>query len=149
MAGRLLRAGRLSQAEIAREVGVSRTSVMRWQRQLAAGGLPKLRRRRPPGRPSRLTVDQWRDLLGMLQRGARATGFETEQWTLRRVAAIIERQFGVRYHFRSLWRALRAHRWSPQRPIARARERDDAVVEAWLTRDWPRIKKGLAEQDAP
>jgi putative transposase len=148
-AAQLLRAGRVTQAEIAREVGVSRTSVMRWQQQLARGGVRALRRRTAPGRASYLTPAEWRQLLRLLARGAMRAGFETEQWTLPRIAVVIEQHFGVAYHPRSLGRALRVRGWSPQQPIARARERDDALVEAWLKRDWPRIKKGLAEVGAP
>ena len=145
----LLQAGRMTQAEIAREVGVSRASVTRWKQRLAEAGVRGLRRRKPPGRASRLTAAQWRQLGKMLDRGARAAGFDTERWTLRRVAAVVERRFGVQYHFRSLGRALRAQGFSPQQPIARAHERDDALVEAWLRRDWPRVKKGLVEQGTP
>jgi transposase len=148
-AGRLLRAGRLSQAEIAREVGVSRASVTRWKRRLACGGIRALRQRRAPGRASRLTAAQWRRLGRALDRGALAAGFETEQWTLRRVAAVVERRFGARYNPRSLGSALRAHGFTPQRPVPRAKERDDALVEAWLKRDWPRVKRGRAEAGAP
>ena len=148
-AGRLLRAGRLTQAEIARELGVSRASVTRWKQRLARAGLQGLRRRRAPGRASRLTAAQWRRLGRVLDRGALAAGSATEQWTLRRIAAVVERLFGVRYHPRSLGRALRARGFSPQRPVARARERDDALVAAWLRRDWPRVKKGLAAAGAP
>src|SRR5262245_3085312 len=143
-AGRLLRAGRRSQAEVAREVGVSRASVTRWRQRLAGGGLRALRRRRAPGRASRLTAAQWRRVGRVLDRGALAAGFETEQWTLRRVAAVVERTFGVRYHPRSLGRALRPRGFSPQQPVPRAAERDDARVAAWLERDWPRVKRGLA-----
>lgn len=143
-AGRLLRAKRLSQAEVAREGGVSRAAVTHWKRRLEPAGLRGLRRRRPGGRASRLTAAQWGQLLRRLRRGAVAAGFETERWTLRRIAAVVERTFGVRSHFRSLGRALRARGWSPQQPVARARERDDALVAAWLRRDWPRIKRGLA-----
>ncbi|MGH2354126.1 MAG: winged helix-turn-helix domain-containing protein, partial [Chloroflexota bacterium] len=75
--------------------------------------------------------------------------FETERWTLRRIAVVVERPCGVRYHFRSRGRALRARGWSPPQPVPRARERDDALVEAWLRRDWPRIKRGLAAPDVP
>ncbi|HEU4647434.1 MAG TPA: helix-turn-helix domain-containing protein [Gemmatimonadales bacterium] len=49
------------------------------------------------------------------------------------------------------WRTLRRllHRgWSPQRPVPRAKEREEALVEAWLRRDWPRIKKGLVDLGA-
>jgi transposase len=148
-AARLLRAGRLTQAEIARRVGVSRASVTRWKGRLGRDGLRGMRRRASPGRPSRLRPAQWAQLLRLLRGSAVAAGFETERWTLRRIAALVERTFGVRYHPRSLRPALRARGWSPQLPVARARERDDALVEAWLKRDWPRIKKRLAAQGTP
>ena len=148
-AARLIRRGGRSQAEIARYVGVSRASVTRWKRALERQGLGGLRHRRPPGRPSQLAPGQWQRLLRLLQHGAMAAGFDTERWTLRRIAVVIARDFGVRYHPRSLGRALRAQGWSVQQPRPRAKERDDALVEAWLKRDWPRVKKGLAAQDAP
>jgi transposase len=149
VAAQLLRTGKRSPAEVAREVGVSRVSVTRWKHRLVRGGVRALRQRRAPGRASYLTGTQWRQVLRVLARGARRAGFETEQWTLPRIAAVVERHFAVRYHPRSLGRALRARGWSPQQPIARARERDDALVEAWLRRDWPRIKGGLAAAGAP
>ena len=148
-AARLLRAGKLSQAEIARHLGVSRAAVTHWKQRLEQQGARGLRRRTSPGRPSHLTAAQWRQLLRILARGAVAAGFDTERWTLRRIAAVIRRRFGVRYHFRWLGAALRARGWSPQRPIAHARERDEALVAAWLRRDWPRVKRGLAAAGAP
>jgi transposase len=84
-AGRLLRAGHLSQAEIARRWDVSRTAV----RQGA------LKRRAKPGRPARLTPRQWQQLLDVLARGAIKAGFETERWTRPRVRIMIQRRFGV------------------------------------------------------
>jgi putative transposase len=145
----LLRAGRVTQAEIARRMGVSRASVTRWKQRLARGGVRGLRRRAPPGRPSRLSLSQWARLLRRLRGSAAAAGFETERWTLPRIAVVVRRTFGVRYHPRSLGPARRARGWSPQVPIARARERDDALVAAWLRRDWPRIKGGLAAPGEP
>src|SRR5215831_6140370 len=91
-AGRLLRADRLSRAEIARRLGVSRMAVSQWAARLAdsPGGLAALKRRRKSGRPPRLTAQQWQDLLGALAEGAMRSGFETERWTLPRVRAVIE-----------------------------------------------------------
>lgn len=146
-ASRLLRTGKLSQAEIARHMGVSEASVTRWKQRLDQHGVRGLRHRRPPGRPSRLTALQWRQLCRLLRHGAQAAGFATERWTLRRIAQVVEREFGVRYQFRALGPALRARGWSPQQPVLRAKERDDALVAAWLKRDWPRVKKELAAQD--
>ena len=148
-AARLLRGKGASQAAIARELGVSRASVTRWKLRLEQEGLRGLRRRAAPGRASALTAAQWRQLFRILGRGAQAAGFETDRWTQCRIAAVIRREFGVRYHFHSLSRALRAQGWSPQRPIPRAKERDEAIIAAWLRRDWPRSKRGLVSAGVP
>jgi transposase len=147
-AGRLLQAGHLSHAAIARQMGVSRTAVSKWAMQLRRhqGELKSLRNRRVPGRPPRLTTEQWQDLLQVLSRGALQAGFDTDRWTLRRLRALILVEFSVEYHAHYLARRLKALGWSPQHPAVYARERDDALVQAWLTRDWPRIKKRLAAE---
>ncbi len=136
----LLKAGELSQAEIARHLGVSRTTVTRWAQQLEAG--KSLRRRVAPGRPAKLTRAQQQTLRRWLKRGARAAGFPTERWTLGRIRRVIEREFGVTYHVNSLSDVLDGLGWSLQQPVAHAQERDEDVIQAWLKQDWPRIKKG-------
>jgi transposase len=148
-AARLIRGKGASPAGIARELGVSRAAVTRWKQRLEQEGLRGLRRRTAPGRASALTAAQWRQFFRILRRGAQAGGFETDRWTQPRIAAVIRREFGVQYHAHSLRRALRAQGWSPQRPIPRAKERDEAVIAAWLRRDWPRIKRGLGSAGVP
>ena|SRR5882724_205519 len=144
VAGRLLRAGRLSQADIARHVGVSRAAVSQWAARLRArpGGLAGLRQRPRSGRPPRLSAAAWRQVLTRLARGARAAGFATERWTLSRIALVLRREFGVRYHPHSLSAVLRARGWSPQRPASQAREQDEAAVASWRRRTWPGLKRG-------
>src|SRR5512143_3651042 len=78
--GRLLKAGKLSQAEIARRLGVSRATVSDWAKQVSAGGLRALRRRSAAGRPSRLTNRQKKRLVQILKKGASTAGFPTERW---------------------------------------------------------------------
>ncbi len=67
-AARSLRAG-LSQAEVARKVGVHRQSVSRWARELEQSGLRGLRKAERTGRPPRLSAAQLRDLERALKRG--------------------------------------------------------------------------------
>lgn len=114
-AGRLLKTGELSQAEIARRVGVSPAAVCNWAARLQADGatLTALETRTPKGREPRLSADQWCRVLEILAKGALARGYDTDRWTLRRVADVIREQFGVSYHHRSLGRCLRARGWSP------------------------------------
>ena len=82
-------------------------------------------------------------MAGLVRAGARTSGFPTERWMLMRVAHLIHRTFGVRYHPNSL--ADRLHRLglSPLQARTRAKERDDVSVEAWLRRDWPCIKRRI------
>lgn len=142
---RLLRAGRLSQADIARQLGVSRAAVSQWAARLHATGTRASLARRPhPGRPPQMGEAEWARLFAILRRGARASGFDTERWTQRRIAVVLERALDITYHPRSLSALLHAHGWSPQRPATRARERDETLIAAWLTRDWPAVKRGLA-----
>ena len=145
-AGRLLRAGHLSQAEIARRLGVSPAAVCQWAKQLREfpRGLAGLRRHPKPGRPPRLTPAQWREVLTILARGAKHSGFETERWTLPRIRAVIHRRFGVVYHVDYLSSRLRSLGWTPQVPAVWAAERDEELIRAWLDRGRPRIKKRLA-----
>jgi transposase len=63
-------------------------------------------------------------------------------WTAPRVAAVIERGFGVRYHPAHVSRLLRALGWSVQQPTRRATQRDQAAIAAWYTERWPALKKG-------
>jgi transposase len=137
----LLRQGRLSQAQIARRLGVSRASVCRWAATLAQEGRRGLEARPIPGRIPRLDEKAWARLGRLLDGGAVAVGFATERWTLKRIAALIEREFGVHYHPRYLERPLKAHGFSVQRPATRAKERDELVIAVWPKREWVALKK--------
>jgi putative transposase len=140
-AATLLRQGRLSQAEIARQLGVSPASVSRWAGTLAQQGRRGLEAQPITGRPPRLDEKAWARLSRLLDLGAVAAGFATERWTLKRIAALIEREFGVHYHPRYLERPLKAHGFSVQRPATRAKERDELVIAVWPKRDWVALKK--------
>jgi transposase len=87
-AGRLLMDG-MRQAQVAREVGVTRKAVSLWNKQLIAAGLLGLEGR-PRGRPAGLSEQQRRELHRLLMNGALAQGFATELWTVRRVRQLIE-----------------------------------------------------------
>ena len=87
----------LSQSQVARKFGVSRTTASRWHRALSGRGVEALRKRRAPGRPSRLNAEQLRAVAEVYQAGPRAAGFDSERWTTARFADAIHARFGVRY----------------------------------------------------
>jgi transposase len=65
---------------------------------------------------------------------------------LPRIQKLIQREFHVTYHPNYLSRLMDRLGFSLQQPLPRARERDEALVRAWLAHDWPRIKKSAAER---
>jgi putative transposase len=87
----------VTQSQVARRYGVSRTTASRWQRSIVVKGVEGLRKRRATGRPSRLTADQVDGIRNMYLDGARLYGFSTDRWTTGKLAEAIERRFGIRY----------------------------------------------------
>jgi len=96
MAAQDLQSG-LSQSQVARKFGVSRTTASRWHRALDGNGVEALRKRRAPGRPSRLSGDQLHGVADIYQAGPRAAGFDSDRWTTVRFADAIHARFNVRY----------------------------------------------------
>jgi transposase len=136
-----------TQAQVARELGVSPQSAHRWHARWKAGGTASLHAPARQGGPSKLTAADWQAVEQVLDAGAEAAGFESDLWTLKRVAAVIEQLTGVGYHVGHVWWLLRGHGWTPQRPIRRAVERDEAAITRWVARDWPRIQQTPASSD--
>ena len=127
----------LMPTKIARALRVARRTVYNWK----ARGTGEEAALQKPGPESRLTPRQGQRLLGMLERGAAAHGWRSDLWTGRRIAALIERKWGVRYHFKSIPRLLAGWGWSWQKPARQAAERDEAATRRWRAEAWPRIKK--------
>ena len=87
----------ITQSQVSRKFSVSRTTASRWHRALRGKGVEALRKRRAPGRPSRLNAGQLAGLAEIHQAGPRAAGFDSDRWTTARFAEAIWARFGVRY----------------------------------------------------
>lgn len=131
----------LSLHEIARRLGCHASSVLRWRNALQAGGPEALKAKPVPGRPPRLTGKQKTQLVRLLTHGAMAHGYRTALWTTQRIAELIERRLGVKYHRNHVGKLLHQLGWSHQTPERRAVERDEAAIAEWKQSGWPRVKK--------
>jgi transposase len=135
-AGRLFAKGK-TQAEVSRELEVSRQSVSRWYADWQAGGNRALTGAGRAGRMPKLSERQREEVVTELERGPLTHGYPTDMWTLARVAEVIEATTGVSYHPGHVWRILRQMGWSRQRPARRAVERDDEAIARWVARISP------------
>ena len=129
--------------EVARLLGCAPSSVMRWRDRRRRGGVKALKVGASPGRPSKLTALQRRQLIRLLLRGAMAHGYTTEVWTTGRITEVIEEHFSVTYHRDHVGRLLHGLGWSAQTPERRAVERDERAIKHWKGKRWPRVKKTL------
>jgi len=131
----------LAQAEVARQLSVSRQAVSVWFVAWQKSGKKALAAAGRAGRKPRLTSSQLKKVEAALLKGPRANGFDADLWSLPRIAKVIARQTDVRYHPGHVWRVMRDLGWSAQKPQTKARERDEASIHHWKTRTWPNIKK--------
>lgn len=130
-----------SPAEVGRVLGVSRQNASVWHQRWTAHGIKGLKGAGRAGRRPKLPRERFKEVARALLRGPRAYGYTTEFWTLERIARVITKTCQVSYHPGHVWRLLGQLGWSCQRPMRRARQRDEAAIARWCRDTWPRIKK--------
>ncbi|GHO61234.1 hypothetical protein KSC_001260 [Ktedonobacter sp. SOSP1-52] len=122
--GRRMRAWELQeqgwkQKGIAAALGVTEGAVSQWLKKAREQGKNVLRHQPPPGATPKLSQEQRAQLPVLLSQGAEAFGFLGQVWTTKRVAQMIQQQFGASYHPAHCSRLLRAIKWSRQKPSKR------------------------------
>lgn len=145
---RLLEKGDWNQSEVARRVQVCRQTVSRWADQFQASGKESLKKAERAGRRPELTEADHERLQELLLKGPERLGYETPLWTCARVAHLIDKEFGVEYHPGHVWKILDGLGWSCQRPVGRARERNEQEIRRWRRVRWPEIKKKAKKKGA-
>ena len=131
----------LNNSEIGRRLKVCNQTVSRWRKQRLSGGAQALKAAGRAGRKPGLDSQQRFVLIERLLAGPERLGYTTPLWTCERVAHLIRDEFGITYHPGHVWKVLRALNWSPQRPVGRALERNEAAIAEWKKTTWPAIKK--------
>lgn len=129
------------QQAIADALGLTQSAVSYIIKRAKVGGIAALHHHKSPGVPARLSTEQKQQLLTELAQGAEAHGFHGDVWTTERIAQFIAQRFGVKYHPDYIGPLLRGLGWSPQRPIVRATQRDEAAITEWAETTWPELKK--------
>lgn len=133
-------------SRIAEALGVSRSAVSQWLTVAREDGPEALRHHPSPGRPPKLSPEQLRLIPDCLWHGAEAYGFRGDLWTCPRMAAVIYQEFGVRYSRSEVSRLLKRIGWTPQVPITRAIQRDEATIERWRRDVWPQLRQQASRE---
>lgn len=123
-------------------LGFSRARIYEWLAAYREGGIDALRAKPIPGRPCRLNAKamQW-IYQTVTTKNPMQMKFEFALWTRDMVRELIRKRFDVRLSEVSVGRMLRKLGLSPQRPLARAYQRDPAMVDVWLHEQFPAIQR--------
>lgn len=123
-------------------LGLSRPRIYEWLAAYREGGIDALRAKPISGRPPKLDGKALSWIYTVITtKNPMQMKFEFALWTREMVRHLVRDKFGVRLSEISIGRMLRKLGLSPQRPLARAYQRDPRQVEAWLSEEYPRIRR--------
>ena len=138
-----------SPEEVADFYGMNHRTIYRWLEKYHYGGWSALKAKPIPGRPPKLNASQMRWLANTIrEKDPRQLCFPWALWTLGMVRELIERKFGIKLSEVSVGRILKTLGFSPQRPLHRAIQRNNALVNEWKSTEYPRIKARAQREGA-
>jgi len=134
---------------IAEALGINRTTIYDWLAKYRRGGWGALKAKPVPGRPPKLNgrAIKWiHDTV--TQKSPLQLKFEFALWTREMIAKLILNRFDVKLSVSSVGRLLAQMGLTCQKPLHRALEQDEALVQQWLKKEYPRIKALAAREKA-
>ncbi len=134
--------GGMGKAEAARTFKVSRQAIHNWMNAVEEGGAAALRARKRGPRPgsTMLAPHQAATVVRMITASCPdQLRLPFALWTREAVCALVRRRFGVAMSVWTAGRHLAAWGLTPQKPLRRACERDEAAVREWLEAEYPAI----------
>lgn len=127
---------------VGQALGLNRTTIYDWLARYRRGGWDALKAKPLTGRPPKLDGKKLRWIYKTVtQKNPMQLKFQFALWTREMVAALIRKRYGVTLAANSVGRLLAQLGITAQKPLHRALERDEALVQKWLKTEYPKIRK--------
>lgn len=134
---------------VARTFRITSRAMYRWLAQYRQGGWGALKAKPLAGRPPKLDDKKLKWIYHtVVHKNPLQLSFRFALWTREMVADLIREKYGIRLAANSVGRLLAQLGITPQKPLYRATERDEALVRKWLKTEYPKIRKMAKAQGA-
>jgi transposase len=138
----------LSVREVAEMLALGEQTVRDYRNAFLLKGGASLVYKRPPGRPSKLTKTQRKELAALIKAGPQTAGYTSGGWNTPMIQDLIERRFGVTSHPHSIATLLGNLGFSYQKARFVSDHLNEAKRLAWRQRAWPRILQQARQRQA-
>lgn len=134
---------------VARALGINRSTIYDWLAKHRDGGLSALKKRKAPGRIPKLDGKKIKWIYDTLTlKSPLQLKFEFALWTREMIQKIILQKFGIKLSLPSIGRLLAQLGFSCQKPLYKAIQKDETLVQEWLKNIFPKIKTRARLEEA-
>jgi transposase len=138
-----------SPEDVARTLRVTPRALYRWLALYRRGGWNALKAKPLAGRPPKLDGGMLKWLYNIVtQKNPLQFKFQFALWTREMGAELIEKKYGIRLARNSVGRLLAQLGITLQKPLYKAMERDETLVQKWLKTEYPKIRRQAKAQGA-
>lgn len=134
---------------VIKALGMTRGCIYKWIAKYREGGIETLKAKPLNGRPLKLNGRQLQWIFKTVTtKNPLQLKFPYALWTREMVKELIENKYGITISIVSVGRLLKKLGLSCQKPLMRAFQQDPVVVQEWVEREYPKIRKLAKKENA-
>jgi transposase len=138
----------MSVHDVAEMLTLGEQTVRDYRNQFLWRGLASLAYKRPPGRPSKLTKTQRKELTNLIKAGPQAAGYTSGCWNTPMIQDLIQRHFGAEYHPHYICTLMHNLGFSYQKARFVSDHLNEAKRLQWRHTRWPQILRQARQKKA-
>lgn len=138
-----------SPEQVIKALGYHRSAIYEWLAKYYEGGIDALKTKKITGRPSTLSGKDLKKLYHMIaDKDPLQYKFAFALWTREIIQELIKREFDLALSISTVGRLLKQLGFTPQKPLRKAYQRDETLVNKWVEDDYPKIKALAKKENA-